>query len=125
MSTVTDKQALLNLATTKQKEIIRHEFSKDELADMHSGVAQNCIKLSDLEEELQEVKDGFKEKLNPLRKANKYLLKDIRNGFRDEEKEVYLVPDYANNIMEMYNEEGEKVGERRMMMSERQLQLIK
>jgi hypothetical protein len=35
MSTVTSKDAILNLATTRQREIIRHQFSEDEMHDMN------------------------------------------------------------------------------------------
>lgn len=121
---VTDKNALLNLSTIKQKEIIRHEFSADEMAEMKSQISDNLIKVNDLKEELDEVKDVYKAKINPLEKENKRLLMDIRLKFRDVEMEVHLVPDYENRIMELYNEEGEKVGERKMMMSEYQQQRL-
>lgn len=120
MSQVTDKTALLNLSITKQKEIIRHEFSAEELNDIRNSIADNLMKVNDLEEELQEIKDDFKGKINPLKKENKHLLKDNKNRYRDQEIEVYLVPDYDNKIMEFFNEDGIKVGDRKMMMSEMQ-----
>lgn len=120
MSQVTDKTALLNLSITKQKEIIRHEFTAEELNDIRNSIADNLMKVNDLEEELQEIKDDFKGKINPLKKENKHLLKDNKNKFRDQEIEVYLVPDYDSKIMEFFNEEGIKVGDRKMMMSEMQ-----
>lgn len=121
---VTDKNALLNLSTIKQKEIIRHEFSKDEMAEMKDQISTNLIKVNDLKEELDEVKEVYKAKINPMEKENKRLLLDIRLGFRDQEMEVHLVPDYDNRIMELYNDEGNKVGERRMLMSEYQNQRL-
>ena len=120
MSQVKEKSALINLSISKQKEIIRKEFTKEEMADMKDQVSTNLMQLNDYEEELQEIKDSFKSKMNPLKKDNKHLLRNIKNKFIDETVEVYLVPDYDNKIMEFYNEEGLKVGERRMMMSELQ-----
>lgn len=120
MSLVTNKEAILNLATIKQKEIIRHEFSKDEMADMKDQVSTNFIRLSDLEDELQEIKDDFKSRMDPLKKDNKHLLMNIRLGFTDKEMEVLLIPDYDNRIMELYDEQGTKLGERKMLMSEYQ-----
>jgi hypothetical protein len=124
MSQVTSKDALLNLATVKQKEIIRHEFSSEEMAEMKDQISTNLIKLNDLNDELDEVKAEYKGKTTPLEKENKRLLMDIRLGFRDQELEVYLVPDYDNRIMELYNDDGNKVGERKMMMSEYQQQRL-
>jgi len=72
---------------------------------------------------LKEIKDDFKEKMNPLKKDNRHLLYDVKHGYSDEEIEVYLVPDFDNMIMEQYNSEGTKVGERKMLMSERQSKL--
>lgn len=124
MAQITEKNALLNLSTIKQKEIIRHEFSNEEMAEMKDQISTNLIKLNDLNDELDEIKAEFKGKTTPLEKENKRLLLDIRLGFRDQEMEVHLVPDYDNRIMELYNEEGNKVGERKMMMSEYQQQRL-
>jgi hypothetical protein len=124
MSTVTSKDALLTLATVKQKEIIRHEFTRDETIEMKDQISTNLIKINDLKDELDEIKEQFKASINPMEKENKRLLMDIRLGFRDQELNVYLVPDYDNKIMELYDDEGTKVGERKMMMSEYQQQRL-
>jgi flagellar motility protein MotE (MotC chaperone) len=120
MSTVTDKKAVLNLSISKQREIIRKELSKDEMDDIRTSITNNLQKLHEYQEELDEVKAEYKAKMKPLEKQNGKLLVDIKNGFIDESIEVSLVPDYDNRIVEFYNEEGVKVGERRMMMSELQ-----
>ena len=120
MSTVTKDASILNLATKKQSEIIRHEFSDDEINAMQAQITMNLRKNYDLADELQEIKDGYKQKMKPLEKENKLLLSFTKNGFVDKEQDVYLIPDYDNKIMELYNDEGVKVGERRMLMEEYQ-----
>jgi hypothetical protein len=120
MSTITNKEALLNVALSKQKEIIRHQYTQDEMNALHVAIAQNLIHLNDLDDELKDIKETFKAKTSPLEKGNRSLLRNIKNGFIDQEIEVYLVPDYENKIIEFFDERGDKVGERRMMISELQ-----
>lgn len=120
MSTVTKDASILNLATKKQVETIRHEFSEAEINEMQGAITSNLRKHYDLEAELQDIKDGFKTKMKPLEKENKLLLKHTKDGFVDRDQEVYLVPDYDSRIMELYNEDGIKVGDRKMLMVELQ-----
>lgn len=120
MSAVASKESLLSIALTKQKEIIRKILKEEETNDMKTTIANNLIRINDLQTELDEVKSVYKDKMKPLQKENVGLLQDFKNGFIDETLEVYLVPDYDNKIMEFYNEDGVKVGDRRMMMSEMQ-----
>jgi hypothetical protein len=120
MSLVTNKESILNLAMTRQKEIIRKEFTQEELNEMRTTVTKTFFEINDLEDEFAVVKESFKGKIKPLEKENAIVLKQIRNGFVDQNVEVYLVPDYDNKIVEFYDEEGNKVGDRKMMMSELQ-----
>lgn len=118
MSIVTSKEALLNLSINKQFEIIRKVLSKDETDDMKTSIANNLMALKSLENELDEIKASYKAKMKPLQKEMYEILNAVNNGFIDNKMEVFLVPDYDNRIMEFYNEEGDKVGDRKMMMSE-------
>lgn len=119
-STVTSDKAMLNLSTVRQKEVIRKILTKEDMDDMKTSIANNLMRLNDFQIELDEIKQVYKNKMKPLEKDNSNLLRDVRNGFIDETLEVSLVPDYDNKIMELYNDEGVKVGERRMMISEMQ-----
>lgn len=112
---------LIHIAMSKQKEIIRHEFTEDEKNAMMITLTRNLIKLNSLKEELQSIKDDYnKVRMAPMDKENNVILRNVYHGFRDDEIEVFLVPDYDNKIVEFYNLEGHKVGERRMMLSELQ-----
>ncbi len=51
--------------TTYQKTL-----SNDELAARREDLADNCIKLNQFEDELKEVKDDFKIKMDPLKSIN-------------------------------------------------------
>ncbi len=120
MSIITSKEALLNLSVNKQKEIIRKDLTKEEMDEMKTTIANDLMEVNRLEEELAEVKAVYKQKMAPLKKEIAGLLSHVKAKFIDETLEVYLVPDYDNRIMEFYNDEGTKVGERRMMISELQ-----
>ena len=120
MSAVTKDVSILNLATKKQTEVIRHVFTDDEINEMNSTISSNLRKSYDLQSELDEIKENFKGKMKPLEKENRVLLKQTKDGFVDRDQEVYLIPDYDNRIMELYDENGIKVGDRKMLMAELQ-----
>ena len=48
MSQISDKTSILHLASTKQKEIIRHVFTESELNDRKDQISKNLMKLLDL-----------------------------------------------------------------------------
>lgn len=120
MSTVTKDASILNLAVKKQTEVIRHVFSEEEINTMNGNISSNLRKSYDLQSALDEIKEEYKGKMKPLEKENRILLKQTKDGFVDRDQEVYLIPDYDNRIMELYDENGIKVGDRKMLMAELQ-----
>lgn len=120
MSTVTKDTSILNLATKKQLEVIRHTFSEEEINTMNGEINSNLRKHYAFEAELQKIKDEYKAKMKPLEKRNILLLAQTHAGFVDRDQDVYLIPDYDNRIMELYDENGIKVGDRKMLMQEMQ-----
>jgi hypothetical protein len=120
MSSVTKDASILNLATKKQVEVIRHVFNEEEINTMNGTISSNLRKSYDLQSALDEIKEEYKGKMKPLEKENRILLKQTKDGFVDRDQEVYLIPDYDNRIMELYDENGIKVGDRKMLMQEMQ-----
>lgn len=122
--TTTAPNTLVSLATKKGMEIIRHEFTKDELVMMKDTITHNLEVLRKKQQELKNIKQQYKGEMKPLDAENEVLLENVIRGFEDVEKLVLLVPDYDNKIMEFYDETtGEKVGERKMLMSEFQQEI--
>lgn len=120
--TTTTPNTLVSLAIKKSTEIIRHEFTKEELMMMKDTIAYNLEALRKKRQELKEIKARYKGEMEPLHAENEQLLENVIRGFADDEKMVLLVPDYDNKVMEFYDEAtGEKVGERKMLMSEFQM----
>ena len=108
MSTVSEKGSILHLSTEKKIETIRHEFTQEETNDMRETIANNLMKLMDIQDEFKKVKEEFKAKMEPFAQGNKLLLRLVRQRYDDVEMEVYLVPDYENRIMDLYTRQGIK-----------------
>lgn len=101
-------------------ETIRIILTKDELNERGVSVADNLIRVGELEEELAEVKKEFAAKMQPYKSENAKLLRHIKDGYYDQEVEVYQVPNFENHTIEFYSSStGNMVGERRMTHAER------
>jgi len=113
-----DRQ-ILSLSVKQSEEVIRVDFSEKDIAEMKTQIAKKLIKQYDLEEKLQVIKDEYKEKINPLKKEIKEHLKNVRLGFEDVQMMVHNIPDEDKGVVEFYDDEGTKVGERKMDRSEK------
>ncbi len=111
---------VLALATKKSEEVIRVEFTPAQIAEKKDEVSTSLMKQLDLEESLKEVKAEYKEKIDTVKKNIRTNLKAIRNGFTDVPMSVLNVPNEEELTIEFYTEEdGIKVGERKMTSAER------
>jgi uncharacterized coiled-coil DUF342 family protein len=108
---------------TLQKEV-RHRFSADEIRDLGEQMAQAVARLENLEDEFQEVKAGFKEKMAGAQKTIKACAAKIRQGFEMRLMECRMERDFAGNAVRLYRQDtGEMVEERAMTIEERQRSL--
>lgn len=101
--------------TTYQKQL-----NEDELSERRECLADNCIKLNNLEDELKEVKDKFKADMDPLKAKNKTLLTEIKTKQSTVDGILYHMADYENGMMETYDEEGLLISSRRLRPDEKQ-----
>ena len=69
------------------------------------------------------VRKKFKQEMKPMKQRHMLLIKDIKQGFEDNEVEVYYVPDYDKGVMELYSTDGEKLQERKLTVSEKQQEM--
>jgi hypothetical protein len=106
--------------TTYQKVL-----SPDELAARREDLADDCIKLNQFEDELKEVKDDFKTKMDPLKAANKVRLAEIKTKQSTVDGTLYHMADHDNGIMEIYDSEGVFVSSRRLRPEEKQGTMFK
>jgi hypothetical protein len=101
--------------TTYQKSL-----SADELAARREDLADDCIKLNQFEDELKEVKDGFKDKMEPLKTANKLRLTEIKTKQSTVDGTLYHMANHEEGMMETYDHEGYLIGSRRLRPEEKQ-----
>ncbi len=98
----------------------RKEFDSEELAELKDHLSNFLIQLSNLEEELEEIKTEYKEKIKPLKQTIKETMNKVRDGSELVKQQCYKFMDWDEKQVGFYNEEGELVMERPMMKSERQ-----
>jgi hypothetical protein len=101
--------------TTYQKVL-----SPDELAARREDLADNCIKLNQFEDELKEVKDTFKLKMDPLKTLNKTLLTEIKTKQTSIDGILYHMANHDEGMMETYDNEGYLISTRRLRPDEKQ-----
>jgi hypothetical protein len=95
-------------------------LTEEEISAAKDQLTDNCIKLGDLGEEFDKLKKFYKEKMKPMRESNSMILTEIRTRQTIKEGCTYYLPNYPENVMESYNEEGEFLGSRRLRPDERQ-----
>lgn len=101
--------------TTYQKSL-----TDEELGARREDLADNCIKLNQFEDELKEVKDDFKLKMDPLKNFNKTLLTEIKTKQSTIDGTLYHLANHEDGIMEVYDGEGLFVNSRRLRPEEKQ-----
>lgn len=102
-------------ATKYQKSL-----SADELAARREDLADNCIKLNQKEDELNEIKTSFKKEMDPLKFSNKLLLTEIKTKQSTCEGNLYHMANHEDAMMETYDQEGEMISSRRLRPEEKQ-----
>ncbi len=95
-------------------------LSLDELADRREDLADNCIKLNQKEDELKEIKDGFKVEMDPLKIKNKLLLTEIKTKQATVDGTLYHIANHEDQMMETYDNDGMLISTRRLRPDEKQ-----
>lgn len=123
MPEATPKERLMilqeNSAKIEQTEYQKN-LSADELAARREDLADNCIKLNSLDDELKEIKDDFKLKIDPLKTRNKTLLTEIKTKQTTIDGTLYHMANHEDGMMETYDQEGMLISTRRLRPEEKQ-----
>lgn len=105
--------------TTYQKPL-----TVEDLDVKREQLTENCIALSEFEDEKKEAMAVFKEKMDPLSKQNKLLLTQIKTKQETVEGTLFHHADHDKNVMNTYDEQGEFVSSRRLRPEEKQARLF-
>jgi hypothetical protein len=115
-----DVKRIATIAIKTEKRVIRKVFSREQISSFKDVFFEKHTELADLVEQLDGIKEQFKEDMKPLKKEIGKLSKDIRLGFRDEDTMCYMVDDQDKGIMLYYDEEGFLVDQRKLRPDEKQ-----
>jgi hypothetical protein len=107
-------------ASKVEQTIYQKVLSPDELAARREDLADNCIKLNQFDDELKEVKDLFKLKMDPLKTLNKTLLTEIKTKQTSVDGILYHMANHDEGMMETYDGEGYLISTRRLRPEEKQ-----
>lgn len=97
------------------------KFGPEDLESARINFVENSHAIYMLEEEYQEVKKGYSERLKDSKSSNKEVLKSIRDNGRFIDGKLYHFKDDAAGVMEIYTEDGEFFKSRRLTPEEKQM----
>lgn len=123
MPNVTAKERIMILqenAAKVEQTTYQKQLDADELAARHEDLAENCIKLSSIDDEKKEVMADFKLKTDPLNSANKTLLTEIKTKQATVDGTLYHLANHEEGFMETYDHEGLLIATRRLRPEEKQ-----
>lgn len=103
---------------TYQKQLTDEEVEK-ELKDF----SQLAIEIQQKEDELDAIKDQFKNVIKPMKSSFAEKLRILRTKTKAVTESVYLIPDFERGTMETYSGDGIMISWRRLTPEERQLSI--
>lgn len=100
------------------------DLTQEELDVKREQLSDNLVKLSEWEDELTDIKDGYKVKMKPKKDENRELLQQIKTRKEEVEGTVFHLANHEDGMMETYDENGELIGSRRLRPEEKQPKLF-
>lgn len=103
---------------------VRIPFTEDELIGLNDEFARKSLELKKSEDDFKEIAKDWKEKIKVEKQVADNILTDIKNQYREEERECYLMPVYDANKMQYIDvETGEVRYQRPLLPNENQMNL--
>ncbi|MFT3704677.1 MAG: hypothetical protein QM802_20095 [Agriterribacter sp.] len=99
-------------------------LSQEALDSKRELLTDNLIKVSQMEDELAEIKSGFKLKIDPLKTANKTLLTEVKTRQELKEGQLFHFANHVDSMMETYDDQGLQVSSRRLRPDEKQTTIL-
>ena len=89
-----------------------YQFTDAEIADMREHYVDSSIKLSDMQAELDLVKEDFKQRMAPQKEIAKDLLKKLTDRAERRKEDVYIIHDHEARRVYYVNAAGQIVHQR-------------
>jgi hypothetical protein len=102
------------------------QLSQEDMDLRREQLADNSIKYFELSEELKKKKAEFKEQMEPLTRDNQQIMQELKTGQAENDGELFFVPnyeprkDFPKGSMEIYDDKGYLISERRLQPGEQQ-----
>lgn len=96
------------------------DLTEEEIEDRRIKLVENFIAIQKKDEELKEARDAHKMSTDPLKKQNKFMASEVRLRKTTATGTLFFMANHQEGMMEIYNEDGLLVEERRLRPEERQ-----
>jgi hypothetical protein len=93
-------------------------FTPDQISVFKDDLSTNLIAYNVMEDELNAIKDSFKQKMKPLKDETKLLLTNIKNKAEFVNERCFII--IENDEVGYYNADGELVYQRPILPGEKQ-----
>lgn len=113
-------QVLIDSADSVENTTYYKPLTQEELEVKREQYFDNQIKLSGFNEELNDIKSGYKDKMKPLQTENVVLLQEVKTKQAEITGTLYHLANHDTGFMETYNESAELVSTRRLRPNEKQ-----
>ena len=108
-------------AVDKINKIVQVKFSRVEIEEKKENYFTELYKLQDIESDFEDLKKRFKEKMKTIQGVLDSLSLDLKKGYKEIHKDLFLVPDMEKNTMLYLTEDGEIMETRDLRPEEKQL----
>lgn len=112
-------------ATVKDKMPVKVFYTEDEIAKMKDQHFENSAKLAFAEEEKKQMVARKNEEIKLIKNEIVKDMTAVTKGYREEVKEVYLVPNFDEGKMEYITADREIVQTRKLRQDEMQENVIR
>ena len=112
-------------ATVKDKMPVKVFYTEDEIAKMKDSHFENSAKLAFAEEEKKQMVARKNEEIKLIKNEIVKDMSAVTKGYREEVKEVYLVPNFDEGKMEYITADREVVQTRKLRSDEMQENVIR
>ena len=107
-----------------EKANVKVYFSEDDKYEMKSRLSESSIERDTLEDELKEMSAGIRRKIKTETGKIKGLLRFLKDGYEEQNQEVFNFADQENGLMLTYSSQGDLINSRKLRPAERQTSIV-
>lgn len=108
-----------NADKVEQTEYLK-PLTQEEMDVRREEMVENAVKLSDLSDQLKQIKADYKGKIEPLSLRQKEILQELRSKQARVDGTLYHIANHEDSIMETYDDSGIILSTRRLRPEEKQ-----